>query len=42
MPIKLMEDGQDGDVYQTAEGIREAIRRKADVIVLAREAGRIP
>ncbi|WP_301237453.1 S8 family peptidase [Polycladomyces subterraneus] len=35
MPIKVMEDGQDGDVYHTAEGIREAVRRKADVIVLA-------
>lgn len=35
MPIKVMETGQDGDVYFTAEGIREAIQRKVDVIVLA-------
>lgn len=35
MPIKVMEDGDDGDVYFSAEGIREAIRRGADIIVLA-------
>ncbi|SEM78691.1 S8 family peptidase [Lihuaxuella thermophila] len=35
MPIKVMEDGNDGDVYFTAEGIREAVRRHADLIVLA-------
>lgn len=35
MPVKVMEDGSDGDVYFTAEGIRAAVREKADVIVLA-------
>ncbi|PTX62563.1 subtilase family protein [Melghirimyces profundicolus] len=35
MPVKVMEDGSDGDVYFTSEGIREAVRRKADVIVLS-------
>jgi hypothetical protein len=35
MPIKVMEDGNDGDVYFTSEGIREAVRRHADIIVLA-------
>jgi hypothetical protein len=35
MPIKVMRDGKDGDVYFTAEGIREAVRRQADIIVLA-------
>ncbi|QKG85674.1 S8 family serine peptidase [Kroppenstedtia pulmonis] len=35
MPVKVMTDGQDGDVYFTAEGIREAVRNGADVIVLS-------
>ncbi|MBA4495372.1 S8 family serine peptidase [Paenactinomyces guangxiensis] len=35
LPIKVMEDGTDGDIYFTAEGIREAVRRRADIIVLA-------
>ncbi|PTM56706.1 S8 family peptidase [Desmospora activa] len=35
MPVKVMNDGKDGDVYFTAEGMREAVRRGADVIVLA-------
>ena len=35
MPVKVMENGRDGDVYFTSEGIREAVRRKADIIVLA-------
>ncbi|WP_169713648.1 S8 family peptidase [Paludifilum halophilum] len=35
MPVKVMTDGQDGDVYFTAEGVRESVRRGADVIVLA-------
>ncbi len=35
MPVKVMENGKDGDVYFTSEGIREAVRRKADIIVLA-------
>ncbi|WP_258840543.1 S8 family serine peptidase [Mechercharimyces sp. CAU 1602] len=35
MPIKVMDDGKDGDVFHTAEGIRKAIERRADVIVLS-------
>lgn len=35
MPVKVMSDGSDGDVYYTSEGIREAVRRGARVIVLA-------
>ncbi|MDR6225562.1 S8 family peptidase [Desmospora profundinema] len=35
MPVKVMSDGKDGDVYFTAEGIREAVRRHADIVVLA-------
>ncbi|WP_176391822.1 S8 family peptidase [Marininema halotolerans] len=35
MPIKVMEGKDDGDVYYTAEGIREAVRKKADVILLS-------
>lgn len=35
MPVKVMDGGADGDVYFTAEGIREAVRRHADIIVLA-------
>jgi hypothetical protein len=35
MPIKVMEDGSDGEVYFTAEGIEEAIKRNANIIVLA-------
>lgn len=35
MPVKVMSDGSDGDVYYTSEGIREAVRKGARVIVLA-------
>jgi len=35
LPIKVMENGEDGEVFYTVEGIREAIRQKADIIVLA-------
>ncbi len=35
MPVKVMENGKDGEVFYTVKGIREAIRRKADIIVLA-------
>ena len=35
MPVKVMENGEDGEIYYTVKGIREAIRRKADIIVLS-------
>ncbi|MBA4603478.1 S8 family peptidase [Thermoactinomyces mirandus] len=35
MPIKVMENGGDGEVFYTVKGIREAIRHNADIIVLA-------
>lgn len=35
MPIKVMENGSDGEVYYTVEGMEAAIKRKADIIVLA-------
>lgn len=35
MPVKVMENGEDGEVFYTVKGIREAIRRNADIIVLA-------
>lgn len=35
MPIKVMDNGNDGDLYFTVEGMKEAIRRQADLIVLA-------
>jgi hypothetical protein len=35
MPVKVMENGNDGEIYYTVEGMREAIRRGADIIVLA-------
>lgn len=35
MPIKVMENGEDGEVFYTVKGIREAIRLGADIIVLA-------
>lgn len=40
LPIKVMENGEDGEVYYTAEGIREAIRQKANIIVLAQGSWR--
>lgn len=40
LPIKVMEDGEDGELYYTVEGIREAIRQKADIIVLAQGSWR--
>lgn len=35
MPVKVMENGEDGEIYYTVKGIREAIRRGADMIVLS-------
>ncbi|MFC4077413.1 S8 family peptidase [Salinithrix halophila] len=35
MPVKVMQDGSDGDVYYTSEGIRKAVRKGADVVVLS-------
>jgi hypothetical protein len=35
MPIKVMNTGYDGDVYFTAEGIKAAVQRGADVVVLS-------
>ncbi|TCS95640.1 subtilase family protein [Hazenella coriacea] len=35
MPIKVLENGNDGDLYFTVEGMKEAIRRQANIIVLA-------
>ncbi|WP_164491839.1 S8 family peptidase [Staphylospora marina] len=35
MPVKVMENGDDGEIYHTVEGMREAVRRGANIIVLA-------
>jgi Subtilase family len=40
MPVKVMEDGSDGQMSRTIAGIREAISRKARIIVLAQGSWR--
>jgi Subtilase family len=35
MPVKVMENDGDGEIFYTVKGIREAIRRGADIIVLS-------
>lgn len=35
MPVKVMENDGDGEIFYTVEGIREAIQRGADIIVLS-------
>ncbi|WP_379863229.1 S8 family peptidase [Laceyella putida] len=40
MPIKVMEDGSDGHINATSAGMREAMKRKARIIVLAQGSWR--
>ncbi|MBH8586260.1 MULTISPECIES: S8 family serine peptidase [unclassified Thermoactinomyces] len=35
MPVKVMENDGDGEIFYTVKGIREAIQRGADIIVLS-------